>query len=454
MMVPKPTILIVDDEESLRHSLTMALEGKYNVITAKNGKESLSFVRKEAIDLVLLDIRLPEIDGIEVLERIKGIDETIVIIMITAVLTINTAVAAMKKGAYDYITKPFNIDELQSLVEKGLEKRNLLRENIFLRSEILEDAKFEKLVGKSPKIKEVFKVIDEIAKSSSTILIQGESGTGKELVASAIHSRSKRKNKLFVPVNCAAIPENLLESELFGHEKGAFTGAFERHIGKFEMADDGTIFLDEIGSLPLSMQAKLLRTIQERTIERVGGTKPIPVDVRIISATNTDLAQAVKSKRFREDLFYRINVIPLKIPPLRERKEDIHLLIKHFLDVYNREFGKKIKGFKKDAMELLESYYWAGNVRELENLIERLVVLGKDDYIPKEKLPPEILGVKVEEVQDIQLSDLSLKEATERFEAEFIKKALEKAGGSKVKAAKLLGIHRNTLLKLAKKLKE
>ncbi len=453
MMIKTPTILIVDDEESLRHSLTIALEGKYIVLTAKNGKEALKLIKKEAIDLVLLDIRLPEIDGIEILERIKDIDETIVVIMITAVLTVNTAVAAMKRGAYDYITKPFNIDELQALVEKGLEKRNLLRENIFLRSEMLDDAIFERLVGKSQKMREVFKLIDEVAKGNSTILIQGHSGTGKELVASAIHERSKRKGKLFIPVNCAAIPENLLESELFGHEKGAFTGAFERHVGKFEMADDGTIFLDEIGSLPLSMQAKLLRTIQERTIERVGGAKPIPVDVRIISATNTDLTQAVKSKNFREDLFYRLNVIPIPVPPLKERKEDIPLLIKYFLDFYNREFGKKIKGFKKDALELLQSYHWPGNVRELENLIERLIVLGKDDYIPKEKLPPEILGKKALEAEEAEIEGLPLKRATQQFEAEFIRKAIEKAGGSKVKAAKLLGIHRNTLLKLEKKTK-
>jgi len=454
MMIKTPTILIVDDEESLRHSLKMALEEKYQLFFAKNGHEALKIIKKEAIDLVLLDIRLPEIDGIEVLERIKDIDETIVIIMITAVLTVNTAVAAMKKGAYDYITKPFNVDELQSLVEKGLEKRNLQRENIFLRSEMLEGAKFERLVGRSPKIKEVFKLIDEVAGSNSTILIHGESGTGKELVASAIHARSKRKDKLFVPVNCAAIPENLLESELFGHEKGAFTGAFERHIGKFEMADGGTIFLDEIGSLPLPMQGKLLRTIQEKTIERIGGGHPIPVDARIISATNSDLIQSVKSKVFREDLFYRLKVIPIDIPPLRERKEDISLLIKYFLDSYNREFNKKIKGFKKDALHLLENYKWPGNVRELENLLERLVVLGKDDYISKEKLPPEIDGGSEAGKIDIKFSDASLKEATEKFEAEFIKRALEKAGGSKVKAAELLGIHRNTLLKLQKKLKD
>ena len=453
-MIKTPTILIVDDEESLRHSLKMALEEKYQLFFAKNGHEALKIIKKEAIDLVLLDIRLPEIDGIEVLERIKDIDETIVIIMITAVLTVNTAVAAMKKGAYDYITKPFNVDELQSLVEKGLEKRNLQRENIFLRSEMLEGAKFERLVGRSPKIKEVFKLIDEVAGSNSTILIHGESGTGKELVASAIHARSKRKDKLFVPVNCAAIPENLLESELFGHEKGAFTGAFERHIGKFEMADGGTIFLDEIGSLPLPMQGKLLRTIQEKTIERIGGGHPIPVDARIISATNSDLIQSVKSKVFREDLFYRLKVIPIDIPPLRERKEDISLLIKYFLDSYNREFNKKIKGFKKDALHLLENYKWPGNVRELENLLERLVVLGKDDYISKEKLPPEIDGGSEAGKIDIKVSDASLKEATEKFEAEFIKRALEKAGGSKVKAAELLGIHRNTLLKLQKKLKD
>jgi putative PEP-CTERM system response regulator len=454
MMNNKPLILIVDDEESLRHSMRMALEGKYAVETAKDGKTALDIVKEKPVDVALLDIRLPEVDGIEVLKQIREIDETIPVIMITAVITVNTAVEAMKIGAYDYITKPFNIDELQILITKALEKRELLKENIYLRTEVLESEKFEEIVSKSKPMLEVFKTIDDVAASNATVLIQGESGTGKELVAKAIHKRSKRAKKLFVPVNCAAIPENLIESELFGHEKGSFTGAFERHLGKFEIAGGGTLFLDEIGTLPLGMQAKLLRCLQERTIERIGGRKPIPVDVRIISATNANLQKAVGEKKFREDLFYRINVIPINIPSLRKRPEDIPLLIKHFLDKYNQEFGRKVKGFTKQSLKAFGSYAWPGNVRELENLMERLVVLGKDGHIDIDRLPPEISGnVKSMPHMDTP-EELNLKRAERKFEAEFIRQALEKAGGSKGKAAKLLGIHRNTLIKLERKIKE
>lgn len=442
----KPNILIVDDEKSLQHSLKMALDGNYTVFSAGTGKEALDLARKKAIDLVLLDIRLPEVDGIEVLERIKEIDETINVIMITAVLTVNTAVAAMKRGAYDYITKPFNIEELQTLIAKALEKRALQKENIRLRTEIKEFSSFEKIVGRSKKMVEVFELIDEVAKSVATVIIYGESGTGKELVARAIHNRSKRSEKLFVPVNCAAIPENLLESELFGHEKGAFTGAFERHLGKFEIAHGGTLFLDEIGSLPLPMQAKLLRVLQDKVIERIGGEKPIPVDVRIISATNSYLIGAVKNKKFRGDLYYRLNVVPIELPQLRERAEDIPLLIDHFIQKFNLQFGKKVKGFTKEALELLVNYEWPGNIRELENLIERLVVLTREKYLGVEKLPHEIIGKKMQ----TNFQEFSLKKAARAFEINFIKKAIEKAGGSKSKAAKALGIHRNTLLKFLK----
>ncbi len=447
-MIERHTILIVDDEESLRKSLTMVLEGKFNVLTAKDGKEALEAVQKKTVDLVLLDIRLPEIDGIEVLERIKQIDETIVVIMLTAVLTVNTAVQAMKRGAYDYITKPFNIDELLALVSKAIEKRDLLKENIYLKSELFEAA-FEKIIGKSGVMQEIFKIIDDVSGSNATVLIYGESGTGKELVARAIHNRSERSKKLFVPVNCAAIPENLLESELFGHERGAFTGAFERKLGKFEIAEGGTIFLDEVGALPLSMQAKLLRVLQERVIERIGGLKPIPIDVRIISATNIDLSHAVKEKKFREDLFYRLNVVPINLPPLRERRSDIPLLVNHFIAEYNREFGKKIKGFTHPAMEYLLTYDWPGNVRELQNLIERLVALSKKNIISVEVLPSEITKIYLPKIE----GEMGLKEAERKFEAAFISKVLEQARGSKALAAKMLGIHRNTLLKLEKKLK-
>ncbi|MCX5726364.1 MAG: sigma-54 dependent transcriptional regulator, partial [Candidatus Saganbacteria bacterium] len=362
------------------------------------------------------------------------------------VLTVNTAIEAMKIGAYDYITKPFNIEELRALILKGLEKGALQKENLRLRYEIKESSSFEKIIGKSKKMIEVFELVDEIAKSSATVIIYGESGTGKELVARAIHNRSKRAEKLFVPVNCAAIPENLLESELFGHEKGAFTGALERHLGKFEIAHGGTLFLDEISSLPLPMQAKLLRVLQEKVIERIGGEKPIPIDARIISATNSYLNDAVKSKKFREDLYYRLNVVPVELPPLRERSEDIPLLIEHFIVKFNLAFGKKVKCFTKEAMVMIENYNWPGNVRELENLIERLVVLSKEKFIGLEKLPAEISGTKIQPYYH----DLSLRRAVRSFEIDFIKKAVERADGSKSKAAKNLGIHRNTLLKLSK----
>jgi DNA-binding NtrC family response regulator len=316
-MSKKPNILVVDDEKSMRDSMHMLLKDNYTVHLADSGKVAINIIKKEPIDLVLLDIRLPEIDGMEVLKIIKGIDDSIEVIMVTAVIMVGKAVEAIRHGAYDYITKPFDIEALQEQVAKVMEKRKLLQENISLRRLMEKDFQFEKIVGKSPAIREVFKIIDDVAKSNATILISGESGTGKELVARAIHNRSARRDGLFVAVNCAAIPENLLESELFGHEKGSFTGAIDRQIGKFEISNGGTIFLDEIGNLPLPMQAKLLRALQEKEIERIGGSKPIPVDVRIISATNSDLRAEIKNRKFREDLYYRLNVIPVHLPPLR-----------------------------------------------------------------------------------------------------------------------------------------
>ncbi|MBU0672977.1 MAG: sigma-54 dependent transcriptional regulator, partial [Candidatus Margulisbacteria bacterium] len=309
---------------------------------------------------------------------------------------------------------------------------------------------FEKIVGKSKEIREVFRVIDDVARSNATILITGDSGTGKELVARAIHNRSPRKDKLFVAVNCAAIPETLLESELFGHERGSFTGATERQLGKFEIANGGTLFLDEIGAMPLPMQAKLLRVIQEKEIERIGAGYTTPIDVRIIAATNSDLHAAIKKYKFREDLFYRLNVIPIHLPPLRQRREDIPLLANHFLNKHNHQLGKKIKAFKKDAMELLTVYDWPGNVRELENLVERLVVLTKANTINTSHLPAELLG---EPASQPNSRETKLYKAIQKFEADFIQQALEKAGGKKSKAAEMLGIHRNTLINIEKRLR-
>ncbi|MBI5699386.1 sigma-54-dependent Fis family transcriptional regulator [Candidatus Saganbacteria bacterium] len=445
----KATLLIVDDEEGIRDSMRMLLQDRHRLVFSGSGKDALKLFRSESPDLVLLDIRLPDIDGLEVLSRMKDFDPEVEVIMLTALNTVNYAVSAMKAGAYDYLTKPFDIETIQSVIEKVLEKNSLKRQNLYLREEIEKKFSFEKIVGRSKPIKEIFALISQVAKSDSTVLIFGESGTGKELVARAIHNLSKRKEKLFVPVNCAAIPENLLESELFGHERGAFTGAFDRKPGKFEIADGGTLFLDEVGSLPLPMQGKLLRALQEKEIERVGGTKTLPVDVRIISATNTDLGK----DKFREDLFFRLNVIPIKVPPLRERREDIRLLMEHFLGIFNREFGKKIKGFTKGAEVALINYRWPGNVRELQNLIERLVVLQNEGFISEEHLPREVSSGEGETPVSSEFSDLDLKQASMKFEASFIKKALQKAGGNKGQAAKLLGIHRNTLLQIEKRLK-
>jgi DNA-binding NtrC family response regulator len=445
----KANVLVVDDEKSMRDSMHMLLRDDHNVHLAKSGKEAVGIIKSHPIDLVLLDIRLPEIDGIEILGIIKGIDDSIEVIMVTAVVMVKKAVHAIRLGAYDYITKPFDIAALQEQVSKALEKKLLMQENATLRKLIEKDYQFEKIVGKSKEIREVFKIIDDVAKSNATILITGESGTGKELVARAIHNRSPRKDKLFVAVNCAAIPENLLESELFGHERGSFTGATERQIGKFEIANGGTLFLDEISSLPLPMQAKLLRTIQEKEIERLGAGYPTPIDVRIISATNSDLRAAIKNYKFRKDLYYRLNVIPVHLPPLKERKEDIPLLANHFLNKCNHRLGKKIKGLKKEVLQMLIDYDWPGNVRELENLIERFVVLTKGNHIGTEHFPPEIKG---EVICEPGPQAVSLDEAVLKFEADFIKKALEKTDGKKGEAAKLLGIHRNTLINLEKKI--
>jgi DNA-binding NtrC family response regulator len=445
----KATILIVDDEDGIRDSMRMLLKDQYRLVFSGNGREALKLFKSESPDLVLLDIRLPEIDGLEVLSRMKDLDPEAEVIMLTALNTINYAVSAMKAGAYDYLTKPFDIEAIQSVIEKVLEKKSLRKQNLYLREEIEKKYSFEKIVGRSKPIKEIFNLIGQVAKSDSTVLIYGESGTGKELVARAIHNLSKRKEKLFVPVNCAAIPENLLESELFGHERGAFTGAFDRKLGKFEIADGGTLFLDEIGSLPLPMQGKLLRVLQEKEIERVGGTKTIPVDVRIISATNSDLSK----DKFREDLFFRLNVIPIEIPPLRERREDVRLLMEHFLGIYNREFGKKIKGFTKGAEAAFVNYRWPGNVRELSNLIERLVVLQNEGFISVEHLPREVIEGESAAPVSSEFNDLDLRSASMKFESAFIKKALLKAGGNKGQAAKMLGIHRNTLLQIEKRIK-
>ncbi|MBU0573652.1 MAG: sigma-54 dependent transcriptional regulator [Candidatus Margulisbacteria bacterium] len=453
----KARILIVDDERSIRDSMKMLLEGKYDLLFAEDGKTAVDLAASHKPDLILLDIRLPEMSGLDALAQIKDNDPDVDVIMVTALNTVETAVTAIKRGAYDYITKPFDIDAIQYLIERALERRYLQKEVQFLRGEVDRQYKFEKMVGRSRGMVQVFELIGDVAKSDATVLISGESGTGKEMVARAIHNTSSRANKLFVPLNCAAIPENLLESELFGHERGAFTGAFERKLGKFEIADTGTLFLDEIGSLPIGMQGKLLRVLQDRIVERVGGTQPFKVDVRIIAATNIDLKKEINDSKFRKDLYYRLNVFPIDIPPLRERRDDIILLISYFIEHYNREFGRSVEGFDNEALMRLVEYDWPGNVRELQNLIERMMVLTRQGKITLERLPKEIVGLDEADmsVSDIfTMSDMSFKEASKRFEAAFIKRALEKAGGRKSRAAELMGIHRNTLLQIERKVKD
>ncbi len=444
----KKHILVVDDERGVRESIKMTLKDRYRIAEAADGKSALAKMLKEPVDLVLLDVNLPDTSGIKVLKELKRMDETVNVIMITADNSVKTAVHAMKLGAYDYITKPFNIEELMQLTAKAIEKTALQKENLYLKASATSSE--SQIVGMSMKTTELLSLIETVAQSPSTVLLFGETGVGKELAARQIHKSSPRHNKFFVAVNCAAIPENLIESELFGHEKGAFTGACERYIGKFEMADGGTLFLDEVGTLPAAMQAKLLRVLQDKTIERLGGERPIRIDTRIISATNIDLKKAVEEGRFREDLFYRLNVIPVEVPPLRERKSDIELLANYFLKKYAAAFGKEPKEFSPEAMSMLISYRWPGNIRELENLVERLVVLSKNPSIDEEDLPRE-MTMRETAITEPEMEFKSLKEATIAFEKSLIDKIISKAGGNKAKAAKILGIHRNTLAQIEKK---
>src|SRR3989339_178967 len=439
----RPVILAVDDEPSMGESYKMLLEEKYSLVYASTGHEALEIVQKEPVNLVLLDVLLPDMDGMDILRRIKEISDADVI-MVSAIKTMRTASKAVKLGAYDYVSKPFDIDDLLATVGKAIENQNLKKEIVYLKSS-LPSAQGERMVGSSEGIRRVFSLISEVCNTQSTVLITGESGTGKELIARAVHFSGYRKDKPFVAVDCATIPENLVESELFGHEKGAFTDATSQKIGKFELANGGTLFLDEIGNLHQDIQSKILRVLEVREIQRVGGTKTIKIDVRVISATNIDLKKAVKDGKFRQDLYYRLNVFPVYAPALRERKEDVPLLINHFISIYNRQFGKDIHGVSKEAMELLVNYSWPGNIRELRNVIERLVVLSKEDIISHKRLPLDILFPDEDKGGDMDNKAL-LKEARYEFEKRFILKVLERANWNQTKAAQLLGIHRNALL--------
>jgi two-component system, NtrC family, response regulator AtoC len=440
-------VLVVDDEENIRLVLkTLLKRHGYDVEVADNGESALSLVDSFGPDVILTDVRMPKMDGLDMLATLKAKQNPATVIVMSAYGSVDLALEAMKAGAYDYVGKPFKPDEIVLALRKAEERESLRRENRALKEQIQKESQFESILAKSPQMTEIFRTISKIADFKTTVLIQGESGVGKELVARAIHSRSSRKNHPFVPINCGAIPENLLESELFGHKKGAFTDANSDRRGLFEEADGGTLFLDELGELPLNLQVKLLRALQEESIRRLGESKDIKVDVRIITATHRDLAAEAKAGRFREDLFYRINVLPIVIPPLRTRKEDIHLLVDHFLTRNNARLGTQIKGMTPDARKLLLEYAWPGNVRELENTIERAMVLCDGDVIDTHDLP-ERLRDALDPVQ-VQLAsgELSIKKTSSAIEEILIRRALQKTRGNRTRAAELLEISHRALL--------
>jgi len=434
-------VLVIDDEPGVRTSVRMVLDGVCEVLEASDGPAGIDIVRARDVDVCLLDVRLPGMEGIEVLDRLKRVDAGLEVVLVTAVRTVRTAVEAMKLGAYDYLTKPFAADDLRAIVNRALERRALHREVLYLRDELARHEGFDQLVGRSPAMRRVYELVRQIADTSATVLITGESGTGKEMIARAIHRQGIRRDRPFVAVNCAALPAELLESELFGHERGAFTGAHARKLGKFEVAHTGTLLLDEVGALRLDLQPKILRALQEREIERVGGGRAIRVDVRIIAATNADLRQAVMAGRFREDLFYRLHVVPIAVPPLRERREDVAPLARHFLAKYARQFGKPVTELSPGALDALERYHWPGNVRELENILARSVALASEPIVQLDQIPLDVALAPVE-TED----QLNLREARHEVERLLILRALDRARGNQTLAARLLGMHRNTLL--------
>jgi len=438
----KTRILVVDDEQLIRWSIEQNLKKQgYDVTTAENGEDALRLVREEPPELILLDIQMPGISGLEVLEKVKEIDEDIVIIMVTAQGGLETAVNAMRLGAYDYINKPFNFDEMAIVIRKALETSSLRREVAGLRSEHKKIGP-PNIIGASKHMKNVLAMMDKVARSeASTVLVQGESGTGKELVAKWIHYKSNRAEKPFVAINCAAVPATLLESELFGHEKGAFTDAKVSKKGLFELADGGTIFLDEIGDMEFGMQAKLLRFLEDRTFRRIGGSKVITVDIRIISATNKDLLKAIEDKSFRNDLYYRLQVIPIFLPPLRDRKDDILCLANHFIESFNKEFNKHVNGISSMAEKMLVEYHWPGNIRELKNVIERAIILGNDETLLLEHLPLEIIAKGTSSTPPMTSLKLPPEGVDiEEVEKELIHQALETTDWNQSKAAKKLNL--------------
>lgn len=447
-----PSILVIEDKDSMREMLSKTLEAEgYEVETATDGEVGLEKAKEKKYDVVLSDLKLPHMDGIEVLSSLKAMDTDVSVILMTAYGTIEKAVEAMKEGAFDFLAKPFDTDHLSVLIKRALENRRLVAENVLLREELGHNLGYAEIIGKCEKMQEISRLIQKVAPSDSTVLLLGESGTGKELFARAIHSLSNRKNGPYVAINCAAIPRELLENELFGSERGAYTGSVARKMGKFEIAQGGTIFLDEVGDLDIALQAKLLRVLQDKTFERLGGTKTLSVDVRLIAASNADLKKAIDKKEFREDLFYRLSVFPITIPPLRDRREDIPELGSYFVKKYCAEMKKPIKSIASEAMTLLDKYHWPGNVRELENTIERAIILCEG-----KKILPEHLAIRISTPNEIRLREgAGLKEVGQYAQAEaeraLITRILNQVRGNKRKAAQALKIDYTTLFEKIKK---
>jgi DNA-binding NtrC family response regulator len=453
-MSSRPTLLIVDDEASLLDFLSLLFQSEsYAVETARSVEEARKSLERSSYDLVLCDILMPDGNGLELLKEIKANGNHTAVIMMTAYTSTKSAIEAMKLGAADYVSKPFDVDELKIVAQKALERAELADENVYLRRELEQKYTFNNIIGKSSRMQAIFSLIERIARTTSTVLVHGESGTGKELIARAIHFASSRASRRFLSINCGALPENLLESELFGHERGAFTGAVRDKKGLFQEADRGTIFLDEIGEMTPSMQVKLLRAIQEKIVRKVGGNEEEPVDVRIIAATNQDLEARIQSGDFREDLYYRINVLPIHLPPLRQRREDIPLLVEFFLQKYCREMDLPARQISIEAIQMLESYDWPGNVRELENVIERALALSHSETITTRDLPVHLLTDRRTHPDLIQLPDegLDLEAYLEDIRAQLMVQALERTSGVQTQAAELLGMSFRSFRYYAKK---